>query len=96
MNTEQNQTRLPVHPGEAIAAIEVELAKFEKEERLRLGLSTEKKQWEDKVNRAFYADQRAHTTILVSGLTMAHDHFVQAGLNRFRVAEIPEKPGKKY
>jgi len=65
-----------------IDAIEAELKRFEEEERARLGLSNEPKsqQWKDTVNRAFYADQRAHTTILVSGLTMAHDMFVKAGL----------------
>ncbi|MBI2340854.1 MAG: 2-hydroxyglutaryl-CoA dehydratase [Deltaproteobacteria bacterium] len=87
-----------------MAAIEAELAKFEKEERVRLGLPTEKKQWEEKVNRAFYADQRAHTTILVSGLTMAHDHFVQAGLTglgyQIKAMDCPDNDslqmGKEY
>ncbi|MBI2082418.1 MAG: 2-hydroxyglutaryl-CoA dehydratase [Deltaproteobacteria bacterium] len=61
--------------------MEEELAKFEEEERNRLGLAPHrKKQWQDKINREFYADQRPHTTILVSGLTLAHDSFVQAGL----------------
>ncbi|MFO1463321.1 MAG: 2-hydroxyglutaryl-CoA dehydratase [bacterium] len=65
-----------------ISAVEAELARFEAEERRRLGLdqAPKQKQWQDNVNRAFYADQRAHTTVLVSGLTMAHDLFVKAGL----------------
>jgi predicted nucleotide-binding protein (sugar kinase/HSP70/actin superfamily) len=64
-----------------ISAIDAELARFEEEERKRLGLQELKvNQWQDKISREFYADQRAHTTILVSGLTMAHDLFVQAGL----------------
>lgn len=104
MNTQQNPHRLPTHPGEMMAAIEAELAKFEKEERARLGISTEKKQWEEKVNRAFFADQRAHTTILVSGLTMAHDHFVQAGLTglgyQIKALDCPDNDslqfGKEY
>jgi predicted nucleotide-binding protein (sugar kinase/HSP70/actin superfamily) len=74
-NNENNKTQTPW------SAIEAELAKFEAEERKKLGLDKERSQWQDKVNRAFYADQREHTTILVSGLTMAHDHFVQAGLS---------------
>jgi len=69
-------------PQAPISAVEAELARFEEEERKRLGLdqAPKQKQWKDTVNRAFYADQRAHTTILVSGLTMAHDLFVKAGL----------------
>src|SRR5688500_6178764 len=65
----------------SIEAIEAELAKFEAEERQRLGLPTEQvKQWFDAVPREFTASQREHTTLLVSGLTMAHDLFVQAAL----------------
>jgi Uncharacterized protein conserved in bacteria len=73
------------HPNESaqapLSAIEAELKKFEEEESERLGFKPIKaNQWQDKISAEFYADQRAHTTILVSGLTMAHDLFVQAGL----------------
>jgi predicted nucleotide-binding protein (sugar kinase/HSP70/actin superfamily) len=65
----------------SLDAIEAELKKFEIEERKRLGLPTEDaKHWFDAVPREFTADQRAHTTILVSGLTMAHDLFIQSAL----------------
>lgn len=64
--------------------IDAELEKFEAEERKKMGLGVKENdvaaQWKDTVNRNFYADQRAHTTILVSGLTYAHDNFVKAGL----------------
>ena len=64
-----------------LPTIEAELARFEEEEKARLGIKeTRSKQWKDTINREFYADQREHTTILVSGLTMAHDLFVKAGL----------------
>ncbi len=63
-----------------LSAVEAELARFEAEEKKRLGLEDETGQWEDKINGEFFADQREHTTILVSGLTMAHDTFVKAGL----------------
>lgn len=62
------------------SAVEAELARFEAEEKQRLGLAEETEQWEDHISRDFFADQREHTTILVSGLTMAHDTFVKAGL----------------
>ncbi len=65
----------------SIEAIEAELQKFELEERKRLGLPVENsKHWFDAVPREFTRDQREHTTILVSGLTMAHDLFIQAAL----------------
>src|SRR3954470_848900 len=65
----------------SIEAIEAELKQFELEERKRLGLPIEgAKHWFDEVPRTFTRDQREHTTVLVSGLTMAHDLFVQAAL----------------
>ena len=65
----------------SLDAIEAELKKFEIEERKRLGLPVETaKHWFDAVPREFTRDQREHTTILVSGLTMAHDLFIQAAL----------------
>src|SRR5215475_6857380 len=65
----------------SIEAIEAELKQFEIEERKRLGLPVEgAKHWFDEVPRTFTRDQREHTTVLVSGLTMAHDLFIQAAL----------------
>ena len=65
----------------SLEAIEQQLKQFEIEERKRLGLPTENaKQWFDAVPREFTREQREHTTILVSGLTMAHDLFIQAAL----------------
>ena len=67
--------------GMSLEAIEAELKNFEIEERKRLGLPVENAQhWFDAVPRTFTRDQREHTTILVSGLTMAHDLFIQAAL----------------
>ncbi len=61
--------------------IEEQLKQFEIEERKRLGLPVENsKHWFDAVPREFTRDQREHTTILVSGLTMAHDLFIQSAL----------------
>ena len=65
----------------SIEAIEAELKQFELDERKRLGLPVDNaKQWFDAVPRTFTREQREHTTILVSGLTMAHDLFIQAAL----------------
>ncbi|MBL0213542.1 MAG: 2-hydroxyglutaryl-CoA dehydratase [Myxococcales bacterium] len=65
----------------SLDAIEAQLKEFELEERKRLGLPVETaKHWFDAVPREFTREQREHTTILVSGLTMAHDLFIQAAL----------------
>lgn len=84
--------------------VEEELKKFETEERAKLGLKEEadrtSNQWTDHVNRAFYADQREHTTILVSGLTMAHDNFVKAGLKglgyKIKALDCPDHAALQY
>jgi len=62
--------------------IEAELAKFEAQQRAALGLEEDSKpQWRDEmVNPWFSAEQRKHTTMLVGGLTMAHDFIVEGAL----------------
>jgi predicted nucleotide-binding protein (sugar kinase/HSP70/actin superfamily) len=60
--------------------IDAELKAFEEAERKRLGLQ-ESEQWvEDMANLTFTKKEKAKITLLVSGLTMAHDYFVEGGL----------------
>ncbi len=59
--------------------VDAELARFEAEERARLGL-TDRRQWFDGNPNTFRVDQRAHTTILVAGLTQAHDLFIRSAI----------------
>lgn len=61
--------------------IEAELAKYAAEESKKLGLSRD--QWVEPIhsNNEFRAADRPHTTLLVSGLTMAHDTLVVATLH---------------
>lgn len=85
----------------SIESIEAELAKFEAEERGRLGLPTQAaKHWIDEVPREFTAKQRAHTTILVCGLTMAHDLFIQAAFRgigyKVRAMDVPDNDALQY
>ncbi|HEY1815278.1 MAG TPA: 2-hydroxyglutaryl-CoA dehydratase [Kofleriaceae bacterium] len=85
----------------SLEAIEQQLKDFEHEERKRLGLPTENaKQWFDAVPRHFTADQRAHTTILVSGLTMAHDLFIQSALRgigyKVMAMDVPDNDALQY
>jgi predicted nucleotide-binding protein (sugar kinase/HSP70/actin superfamily) len=48
----------------------------------------------------FTAKQRAHTTLLVSGLTMAHDLFIQAALRgigyQVRALDVPDNDALQY
>src|SRR5688572_28587575 len=61
--------------------IERELRAFEAEERRKLGLATEPPEhWRDLNPQAFTADERATTTILLGGLTLAHDTLVTGAL----------------
>jgi hypothetical protein len=61
--------------------LDAELRKFEEEERKRLGLESKTEQWiEDMANLTFTKTERSKITMLVSGLTMAHDYFVEGGL----------------
>jgi predicted nucleotide-binding protein (sugar kinase/HSP70/actin superfamily) len=60
--------------------IDAEMKRFEAEQMKQLGLEPGKEHWRDDNPSTFVASQRAHTTILISGLTMAHDLFLQGGL----------------
>ena len=64
--------------AEERAELENEMASFAKEEKSRLGLDRE--QYTEDIHTHFTASQRAHTTLLVSGLTVAHDELVVSSL----------------
>lgn len=97
-----DENHLPPEPElspEEHAAIEAELATFAEEEAARLGLGR-KAQYTERVAQEFWADQKPHTTILVSGLSMAHDHLVAAALAGigYQVAklEVPDVESLQY
>jgi predicted nucleotide-binding protein (sugar kinase/HSP70/actin superfamily) len=74
---------LPIVNDPADLDIEAELARFEAEERARLGLeeAPRKETWTESMSRPWFdAKERQRVTILVSGLTMAHDLLVEAVL----------------
>lgn len=66
----------------AMDDVEAELKKFEEEERARLGIDSERDHWVEKMaNASFTRKEREDgITILVCGLTMAHDYFVEGAL----------------
>jgi predicted nucleotide-binding protein (sugar kinase/HSP70/actin superfamily) len=64
-----------------VVDVEAELRAFEEEERKRLGLDGKTEHWiEDMANLTFTKREKSKITMLVSGLTMAHDYFVEGGL----------------
>jgi predicted nucleotide-binding protein (sugar kinase/HSP70/actin superfamily) len=64
-----------------LAEIEAQLAAFEAAERRRLGLEEHSTpNWHDPNPQRFLASQRADTTLLVGGLTIAQDLFVRRAL----------------
>jgi predicted nucleotide-binding protein (sugar kinase/HSP70/actin superfamily) len=81
--------------------IEAELAKFEAEESAKLGLKVNNEHWVDQmVNPQFTKSQRATTTLLVSGLTQAHDYLVKAALSgigyKVEVIDAPDNNALRY
>jgi predicted nucleotide-binding protein (sugar kinase/HSP70/actin superfamily) len=63
-------------------AIERELREYEAEERRRLGLEEERvEHWHDPNPQVFTRHERETTTILLGGLTIAHDTFMTAALS---------------
>ncbi len=61
--------------------LDKELASFDAEERKRLGLDTKNEYWvEDMANLTFTKSQKSKITMLVGGLTLAHDFLVEGAL----------------
>jgi predicted nucleotide-binding protein (sugar kinase/HSP70/actin superfamily) len=81
--------------------VEAELKKFEEEERKRLGLDKETEHWvEEMANLTFTKAERSKITMLVGGLTVAHDYFVEAGIRgngyNVQMLECPTNEGLRY
>jgi predicted nucleotide-binding protein (sugar kinase/HSP70/actin superfamily) len=77
----QSTTNHSVKKGLPILDIDAELKKFEEEERKRLGLDTKTEQWiEDMANLTFTKTEKSTITLLIGGLTIAHDYFIEAAL----------------
>ncbi len=71
-------------------SLEKELAAFAAEEARKLGIHRE--QYTEQVHTRFTRQQRAHTTILIRGLTLAHDQLIVSALRGigYRVALMEE------
>jgi predicted nucleotide-binding protein (sugar kinase/HSP70/actin superfamily) len=60
--------------------IDAELAAFERAERERLGLEHTEQWVEEMANLTFSKSERSKITMLIGGLTLAHDYLVSGGL----------------
>ena len=83
------------------AEIEAELQEFEAQERRRLGLEEEKvAHWHDRNPQAFTRAERETTTILLGGLTLAHDTLVtgaMAGLGyKVQALDCPDTEALRF
>ena len=84
-----------------LAGLEDELKQFEREEHKRLGLPAQDRHWRDAmINPQFTKSERANTTLLVSGLTAAHDHLVKSALRglgyNVEVIDVPDNDALRY
>ncbi|HLV65380.1 MAG TPA: 2-hydroxyglutaryl-CoA dehydratase [Polyangiaceae bacterium] len=75
--TTETKKKLPLVNGPDSIDIDAELLKFEREERARLGLETEARWLEDMANLSFTKSEKGKITLLIGGLTMAHDYLVE-------------------
>ncbi len=80
------------------AELEAELSAYAESEAKDLGLGRE--QYVENVAQEFWADQKPHTTILVSGLSMAHDHLVTGALAgigyKVKTLDVPDQESLQY
>ncbi len=85
--------------------LDAEIAKFEAEERKKLGLDGKTEQWiEDMVGLQFTRKERDSVTLLIGGLTLAHDYLIEGGLKgvgyNVEMLEVPNnaafQAGKEF
>jgi predicted nucleotide-binding protein (sugar kinase/HSP70/actin superfamily) len=76
MSDDRTAPEQPRFTPEDEAAVEADLAAFARDEAARLGLN--RPQWQENPAPLFTADQRPHTTMLMSGLSLAHDQLAAA------------------
>jgi predicted nucleotide-binding protein (sugar kinase/HSP70/actin superfamily) len=98
--------RLPIldRLGEAGAEdldMDAALKAFEAEESQRLGLKVDTEHWYDQmIDPQFSKSDRKNTTLLVSGLTVAHDYLVKGALTglgyKVEVIDVPNNDALRY
>jgi predicted nucleotide-binding protein (sugar kinase/HSP70/actin superfamily) len=69
--------------------VDAELRRFEAEERARLGLPEEQHWLEDMANLSFTKKEKGKITLLIGGLTMAHDYLVSGAFTSLGYNTVP-------
>src|SRR6187399_1535047 len=69
--------------------VDAELSRFEAEERERLGLEGEKQWLEQMANLTFTKSEKAGITLLIGGLTMAHDYLISGAFRSLGYNVVP-------
>src|SRR5262245_27466100 len=79
---------LPI-AGQSSIDVDAELSRFEAEERARLGLQEEEQWLEKMANLSFTKKEKGKITLLIGGLTMAHDYLVSGGFRSLGYTVVP-------
>ncbi|HEY3498629.1 MAG TPA: 2-hydroxyglutaryl-CoA dehydratase [Polyangiaceae bacterium] len=86
----QTKRSLPVFgKDDASLDVDAELRRFEDEERQRLGLETERQWLEQMANLSFTKSEKGKITLLIGGLTMAHDYLISGGFRSLGYNVVP-------
>jgi predicted nucleotide-binding protein (sugar kinase/HSP70/actin superfamily) len=80
---------LPLVGQDVMLDIDAELKAFEDAEREKLGLEIEKRWLEDMANLQFTKSEKAGITLLIGGLTMAHDYLVSGAFTSLGYHTVP-------
>ena len=99
--TETSRKRLPVVNSNKVELdLDGELKKFELEQMAALGLEPGHEHWRDDNPVTFTGSQRSHTTLLISGLTMSHDLFLQGALRgigyKVKAIDCPDQSALQF
>ncbi|HEY6561366.1 MAG TPA: 2-hydroxyglutaryl-CoA dehydratase [Polyangiaceae bacterium] len=73
----KSKKSLPIAGAKPVLDIDAELKRFEAEERDRLGLEADERWIEDMANLGFTKSEKSKVTLIIGGLTMAHDYLVE-------------------
>ena len=81
---------LPIAGGKnASLDVDAELSRFEAEERARLGLEVEEQWLEKMANLTFTKKEKGKITLLIGGLTMAHDYLISGSFRSLGYNVVP-------
>src|SRR6185369_4388896 len=88
-------------PTDGEMDIDAQLKAFEDEERAKLGLPVDTAHWYDKmIDPQFSKSERAGTTLLIAGLTAAHDFLIKGALTglgyNVEVIDVPDNDALRY